>query len=460
MGATLPEEHPEWFGYTAPLGVDASWAGGWTRTWIAPVPGSVHQASLVAALAEHSDLTILAQGDEDHLALYEWLSDEGLSPKDMGWMDVTSLETRAAGEWGPFVLTSPEGNLLLDGRYYALRPNDDAAAGRLAEAEAAPLQRAPLFLSRSHLQGRSDGLCLAGPEIWNMNLGFTAAEITHTLHAWAGCQVLLSVPAPSADFKKRPMELYVRLEEQGVLLADSSGWSASLQLGLEEIRAVLEAAAASSPLTIHEVPWPADLDGATRSYLALVPLADAVIVPTYSGTSATESEALDVLAAFWPDRTLVTVPADAAAPLDQWPSHLVMGAAPGTWADLPSAEILCEGASPADCDLCLDECAPRAPVCTETPEGLAALDSCQAGADGCLDLVVVPCGQAQLCKDGACEDAPTTCDTLPVGGTCQGSVLVRCIAGQVVQVDCAQDGKLCAWEEDGTAACFLPCENP
>jgi hypothetical protein len=464
----LPDEHPEWFGYTAPIeGVGPlGWIGTKGRIWIAPTVGDSYHLALLGALRPGAAVTILAQGGQGQLDLYTWMDDEGLEPAQHGWIDVEVLDTAYAGEWGPVALrTENDEAILLDGRYYSLRPSDDAAPGRIATIEDAPLHRIPLFLSAAHLQGTGDGLCVAGPEIYNMNVGHTAAEIDYALREYAGCAAIIALPAPSEEFKKKPMDLYVRLtgakasadaEAWGVFLGDASGWSLSLQEGQDAIRGVLEAAGGAGTTAVIDVPWPETKDGTIRSYLPFVALEGALVLPTYMGMPTTEEGVREVLAQELGDVAIRAVPADLAAALEAWPSRLIAGGAGGPWAEVPAPEQLCASGDPSDCAQCLSECGEVETTCVVTADG-PTLGGCVVGADGCLDRLFEPCPEGKICEDGACADPPTTCETLPPGGICEDNVVVKCVGGQLVEVDCSPDFHLCGYEETGEAACFAPC---
>ncbi len=468
--ADLPDEHPEWYGYTAPFETQETLrlSSLVERAWVAPEAGDYYAAALLAALRPEAQVTILARGGEDQLALYEWLEDEDLHPAELNWLDVEALDTPYAGEWGPTVLFVGESatSALLDGRYYSLRAADDAVPGRISDAAAAPLHRIPLFLSSAFFQATPDGLCLAGPEIYNMNIGHGAAEIDFALRTYAGCVAVVAVPTPANDLKKKPMDLYLRLTGEkasagdgtawGVFLGETSGWSLSLQQGLDDIRDILNAVSGDEAFIVVEIPWPETADGAIRSYLPYVRIDGAVIVPTYMGVPTAEETMTATLLAELGPVEIRGVPSDLAAQLERWPSRLVAGGTAAAWADLEAPEQLCPSGDPADCGQCLHECGVLSATCHDGPDG-PGIDACIEGADGCFDKDYSPCPDGQICTEGACEDPPTTCDTLPAGGICQGNTVVRCIAGQVVEVDCLQDSKLCAYEEDGTAACFFPC---
>ncbi len=465
----LPEDHPEWFGYTAPLEVEdpIRWPATFGRVWMAPDVGDTYHAALLGSLRPEAQVTVLARGSQNQLDLYSWMADEALEPAQHGWVDVEILETSFAGEWGPVALqTGDDHAFLLDGGYYSLRPGDDVATGRIAEAAGAPLHRIPLFLTRTHLQGTADGLCLVGPEIYNMNFGHTAVEIDYALRMYAGCNTLIAIPAPLGELKKKPMDLYVRLtgakassgdgDSWGVLLGDASSWSLSLQEGLDEIRAVLEAAGGGGLTTVIDVPWPETQDGVVRTYLPFIALDGAVVLPTYMGMPTTEEAVIGIFLQELGDVEIRTVPTDLAAALENWPSRIIGGGTAGPWADLSSAELLCDFGNPSDCGHCMPECGEVQSVCITGLDG-PTIEGCVEGQDGCMDLLYEPCPEGQICEDGACEDPPTTCDTLPEGGICDASVVVKCVAGQVIEIDCSQVFQLCGHEENGEAACFSPC---
>jgi len=469
----LQEDHPEWFGYTAPLdpGVPIRWSPTYARAWMAPDLGDAWHAALLGAMIPEAQLTILARGEQNQLDLYVWMESEDLLPAEHGWIDLEAVDSPYAGEWGPVALRlgDEEGTaMLLDGRYYSLRPSDDAAPGRMAEAAGAPLHRIPLFFSGAQIQGTSDGLCLVGPELFNLNIGHTAEEIHFALRGYAGCERVVEVPAPADMYKKKPMDLYLRLSgakasagdgtSWGVLLGDTSSWSLSLQEGLDEIRGVLEAVDGGGLVTVTDVPWPESVDGTVRSYLPFIALDGALVLPVYMGLPTMEEAVTQILLQELGDVEIRTLPSDLAAQLEIWPSRIVGGGAGEPWSDLQSPEILCDSGDPTDCGDCLPECGAVQAICTVGPDG-PVVDACVEGPDGCLDRLQELCPEEQICVDGACEDPPATCDTLPAGGICDGSVLVRCVAGQVIEIDCAQELELCGYEESGEAACFKPCEG-
>jgi len=107
---------------------------------------------------------------------------------------------------------------------------------------------------------------------------------------------------------------------------------------------------------------------------------------------------------------------------------------------------------------------PAGEVCTAgtcAPECTPACDGKACGPDGCGG----DCGSCPKdfsCQDGLCVAQPDGCGNITSAGMCQGDLLKKCVANEVVTTDCAEAGKTCSFVPgagvyDCVGACIPLC---
>ncbi len=88
----------------------------------------------------------------------------------------------------------------------------------------------------------------------------------------------------------------------------------------------------------------------------------------------------------------------------------------------------------------------------------ASCDGKACGGDGCGGDCG-ECGEGEICDEGACVAGCEECGGITFDGCCDGTLSVYCDAGELVIVDCGEDG--CGWlEEDGWYDCGGVGEDP
>jgi hypothetical protein len=99
-------------------------------------------------------------------------------------------------------------------------------------------------------------------------------------------------------------------------------------------------------------------------------------------------------------------------------------------------------------------------VCTNGTCAPQCIPNCvqkSCGDDGCGGSCGV-CPKDFSCDLGKCMPAPSGCGNVTSAGLCDGTKLLKCVSGQVVTVDCAAGGKVCAYSPPaGVYDCVLTC---
>ena len=99
-------------------------------------------------------------------------------------------------------------------------------------------------------------------------------------------------------------------------------------------------------------------------------------------------------------------------------------------------------------------------VCTAGKCADACLPNCvgkNCGPDGCGGTCGT-CPKEFSCDNGKCVEAPDGCGNVTSAGQCVGAVLKKCLANQVVEIDCAATGKVCSFiPSSATYDCVDSC---
>ena len=461
LQAALPDEHPEWFTWTAqpPQSFASARLQPAARAFANPEIGATWLTVLDFVAQQGLDTVLIYPDQQQREYLTEWMTTNGLFPDTFTWMQVAT-DTRYTGEWSPQPLKDAEGHLLpMDAAYYQGRPEDDAFAGRWAELVSAPLLRAPLFLANCQWAITADGLCLVSEKVASTATKLNAAQLRHVLRAWYGCREVLLLPGPPAD-GLGCLDAFLRpLPSGDILLArpDSVGLKPTVATYRKALTAILPA---GRKLLEVDVPPPKVVSSSVwvyLSYLYFVEGPSALLLPAYTNYDAGLAQLKDFLADEFPGKAQVVVNCDALADLRLWPSKMLGTLPAGDFADLTPTP-LCASLDPATCGLCLDECFEGETLCADELTN----QTCEMGGGegACRVFQTLPCGNDEVCADGACKDKHSPCDGVPAGGMCEGEKVKNCVGSTVIYEDCGAKGTFCA--DDGvkahcTAACVHKC---
>jgi hypothetical protein len=459
LWADLPEEHPEWFSWTAqpPAGFVSGRLLPAARAFANPEIGATWLAVLQFLSQQGMASTLIYPNQQQREFLTEWMTTNGLAPEEFTWFEVPT-DTLFTGEWSPIPLVDGAGQILaMDAAYYQARRNDDAFAGRWAQQASVPMFRAPLFLANCQWAITSQGLCLVSDKVATTATKLNAAQLRHVLRAWYGCKEVLFLPGPPAD-GLGCIDAFVRPLASGDLLLGKPA-SAGLVPTVNTYRKALQAILPEEATLIEvDIPAPVVISGAVwvyLSYLHFVEGPSALLIPAYAGYDSGLTQIRAALADQFPDKAQVVVNFDAFAGLRLWPSRMLGLLPAGDWApETPS--LLCASLDPALCGLCLDECFQGETLCAD---GLTN-QTCEipGGEGACRVFQDQPCGNQEVCLQGLCQDQPSPCDSIPAGGVCEGEKVKNCVGSSVIYEDCGAKGAFCTYTE-GEAHCTAACLN-
>lgn len=308
-----------------------SWPGEFTQrqsialTWPAdpdldPVALNIIRASLPATLVR----VIADPHDAAHLR--RALREAGLATGDSaGAVRVVEAPNRSVWlrDSGAVPVYLGESLVAVDPQYFTDCIDDDALPTRTHLALGADAaMRSPVWMMGGSLLTDGAGTCFTTQALADAN-GVAGWSPGGPLEVWFGCRQVLTLPElAGAVIDHIDMMLAVATPTTLLLgevdpIADPSNHAQ-----LEAAAALLQAARTVDglPYAVIRVPMvprergPIGLDEVPlRSWLNLVPLNDRVLVPVYTDADpVVQAAALSQIAQAFPDRQLVTIPADAA----------------------------------------------------------------------------------------------------------------------------------------------------
>ena len=456
--ADFASDHPEWFGITtAPLdGVLVGSHHAPQALFLRP-SGNDAYTGLLQAL-ENQPLVMLHAGPEDKETIEAFLSDKGLAPAAMSFIDLGELNTALVGDFFPLPVAGAAGMVLVDPRYFPNRQQDDAAGSRLAEHYQACAYRPPLFMGRGFVDTDGNGVCVVSTKIYYANPGLTEQEIDGQLMHFLGCTRIISLQLLQKDGEGRldtffrfalPQKAFIGQYE----VAQEAANIPILKANREKLEANLpeEAQLVEFPMG---TPFEVGSTVLRPSYLTFLLTVDTVVMPVFKADAEYEDEATSLLTQTFATHEIVKLESTGLVQLGTRVTSAV-GILPDIdWhAECEPAQIKCDSGSPLECDLCYDECKEDEKICLSS----VSKGSCEHGDDDCLDMVKQSCPSDFTCEDGKCKAPPSICDDISEYGACDGEVAIKCVGGQVIKVDCAKDNLFCSINEEGFAACIVPC---
>ncbi len=461
--ADYSDEHPEWFGLTAPpMGGVLTPGFESASAFIIRAGQGATFSKLVAALAEDGEMLLIHAGPDDKANTEAFLVDNEIVLEAFRYIDVEALDQGLAGDYSPFVVSTPSGAVFVDPRYFPNKPHDDAVGSKVAIALETCSYRPPIFMTRGYLDTNGAGLCVVTSKLYGTNPGLTAFELDQVLENYLGCTKVISVQGLQGDSEGR-LDTFFRFGSPTLALA---GKYEAIQdsinkLILESTRDKL-AAELPEEVELSVVPMPSTVDFVGTelrpSYLNFIVGAKHVLVPVFPDDTEFEQEAFDAIQTiFHPGHQVLAFDSSSLLTAE---SRLT--SALGTVTSLQvdtgcsQPEPLCDSASPSECDVCFDECLAGEILCLSD----TSVGECSEGEDGCLDLVETPCKGDKICQEAECVAAPTICDEMPPGGVCDDLTLKKCVQGALIAIDCWASGQFCSINpETGDAECMDPCES-
>jgi len=226
-------------------------------------------------------------------------------------------------DYGPLSVEVGGRPCVVDGRYNVDSVHDDAMASRLARAAGVPVLRPPLLLEGGNLLSDGQGTCFTTHNLAACNR-LTEEELAVLLDRYFGFRRVVFLEPLSGDVIDHVDMLLAVADADTLLLARADPlMDPDNHAILEENAARLATLQAPSgqPYRIVRVPMPPplpynpanDSPHHVRSYLNLVPFNGVVLVPVFRASLHLEHEALAQIAAAFPGREVVPIPADTVA---------------------------------------------------------------------------------------------------------------------------------------------------
>ncbi len=304
--ADYADEHPEYFGITAPPPTGARLPSPFEhgpRFAVRLGPLDVVDEVLLALAGEK--LLFVIAGNDELSQLEAYVEEYPLSWETVGYLDVEELDTRQVGESFPLLVEAGGKALVVDPRYSPKYPHDDAAGSKLAELWDSCAYRPPIFLTRGYIAVDGEGLCIVPGSLYGRSPGLTAAEVDGQLMAYLGCQQILSVQALQQDGEAR-LDTFLRLAGPGVFLVGdytTEQDSANSYL-LGQVRAKLAAGLPTGSFTIETIAMPAPIAAGNTtlrpSYLHYMRTGTKLIVPTFAKNENAQVKAVARLQDLYP----------------------------------------------------------------------------------------------------------------------------------------------------------------
>ncbi len=457
--ADYAADHPEYFSITAPPPAGSLLAPSFgTPAQVVLHPGN---GGIFPALMTHLaglPAVLLHGGSEDLKQIEQMLVGAGLAPESYQWQDFEQLNTTAAGEYFPLVLTSEAGLRLVDPRYLQNRQYDDAAGSKLAAVFSTCAWRPPVFLTRGFIESDGQGTCVVSSKLHSKSYPLTAAEINGILKTYLGCTQVVVLQSLNFDPEGRLDTFFRYAMADKVFIGQYEVAQDSANVGTLKDNAKALEAALPPGSTIQPIPMPKPITvGETTvrpSYLAYLQLPDKLLVPVFGDDTEHEAEALSILKQTWPALEQALLDTTTLAMSGSRLTGVVGTIPSGEWdKTCTPPEVLCQSPKPADCPLCWNECSLGEKTCLHVKSAA----TCKLGEDGCHDFVEVPCTGEDTCKAGKCVPPPSICDDMPPGGICDGDLAMKCTGDTLLTVDCQKEGKFCSVNADEQVECVLPC---
>jgi len=456
--ADYTDEHPELFGITSPpagvvLTDNFSPPGAFM---LRPAANAIHSKLLY--YLQDTGIVVLHAGEAEKADIESFLAENDLAPPDIQFVDLEELDTTLVGEYSPLAVKRDGGLVMVDPRYYPNRPHDDAAGSKLATGFSTCAYRPPMFMTRGFVDTDGKGFCIMSSKLFYSSPGLTDQELKGQLLAYLGCDDIVSLQALQSDGEGR-LTTFARFALPGKVLFGQYEISQE-SLNISTLKGNRDKLLANLPegTQLQEMPMatPVQIGSSVLrpSYLSFIVAKEKILVPVFEDDTEFEGEALSILTQTFATHELVPVESGA---LVQSGSRLTSEVAAIPDVDWDTGctppDLLCESASPMNCDLCYDECKSGQKECVSpTSTGV-----CVAGEDGCLDLEVTSCPAEYTCENAKCKAPPTVCDTMPEGGICEGDVMKKCVGDQLITLDCTEQNKFCSVDDDGNASCIVPC---
>ncbi len=413
-------------------------------------------------------LTVLIAGESEKANVLALLEAHGLQESSVAWWDAQELNSYAIGDYGLFALDSVDGLLIVDPKYDAGKPLDDAVSSKWAQDAASSCAfRPPLMIQRGLLESNGDGICLMSTKTYSMNPGLSDLQVQTLLTHYFGCSLVIPVQPLQGDGKGRIDTLF-RFTSDSKLLAglyELSQDAPNRLIMQANFQALEKKLPSTVTLTPFPMPSPRLLEGeaAWPSYLSFVLTQDRILVPEFptqeasdpSAEAARKASAHQALLAEFPAKTIAEIPASTLLAVGLRLNSVLLPLPEGPWAPCQSPSDRCTSNTLDSCPGCFDQCVALGNSCLND----TSVAQCKMGQDNCLQVNQIPCQEQWSCLGGLCTAPASPCDDMPAQGRCDGDILLKCTGPSLIKVECNLAGLICAANSQGEPDCVPFCTN-
>jgi len=265
----------------------------------------------IAANASHElPVTIYVGSQSEASDVYSNLAYAGANLDAVSFAGA-NLDSIWMRDYGPLVVRAETGgSIVVDGRYYWGRWNDDYLPTVYANDQHETVVRPPIDIEGGNLLSDGKGACVSTEALIGRqsSYGYEENDVRDILRNYYGCEQTVFVPSMLGEGTGHvDMHVHLTGPKKAIVGRYTSAQDSVNAQRLDTTASRLSAAG----FTVSRIPMP-DNDGRSvfRSYTNGLAVNDRVLVPVYDEDNRFEAEALDVYEAAYPGRTIVPIDSD------------------------------------------------------------------------------------------------------------------------------------------------------
>jgi agmatine deiminase len=380
------QQHPEWFGVTAPPAVPVRPFAEYepTQAVLLRPSSSISKfhKEILKGLHGHVDHIVTLHVDGQLDALTEQLGKLGILDGSIEPVDVGEINANWTRDYGPLSVVSGDGRIgLVDFRYYHGRAYDDAVPAKIGEHWGVHVFRPSMSYEGGNFMADPHGTCYATQKLMNQNAGFPVAQVEEWMEEYLGCTQLVLLKLPN-ELGTGHIDMFSKLMDDSTILLgyyDPEVRPANHVI-LEDNKAILDAVVTQGgdSLSVHRLPLPWNDSHVWFTYTNSLIVNDVVLIPVFDGFEDEEAEAMAAYEAAAPHLERVLINSDSIIPAG--------GAIHCVTMTVPKGQLV--PFQPAVTPLCptndLKDCGGVSGLCATTPyEGQCVGDTlAYCGVDG------------------------------------------------------------------------------
>lgn len=312
------DQYPEQYGFTAAPSFGVVLPGEFEpadRLLIGWGAGAAQLADFftdIAANASHeASVTIYVGSQNEADDVYSNLAFAGANLDAVSFSQA-NLDSIWMRDYGPMVVRAEAGDdqVVVDGRYYWGRWNDDYLPTVFANGASLSVTRPPIDIEGGNLLGDGTGRCVTTESLVarQSGYGYDTDDVATILADYYGCDQTTFVPAMFGEGTGH-VDMHVHLTGPGKAIVGQYQLSQD-SINAQNLDTTAERLEAAG-FQVSRIPMPGNAGRSVfRSYTNALAVNGRVLVPVYDEDDALESTALDVFEASYPGRTIVPVDSD------------------------------------------------------------------------------------------------------------------------------------------------------